>query len=148
MRAVGIDFGERRIGFALSDSEGKVALPYDKIVRTKDQQGDWRRIVSLINEAEAECVVVGIPLSLDGTANKAAKRIEGYVAQLKSLIDLPIHYYDERFSTVEAERSLKAMNLDGRARRQVVDQVAAAVILQGWLDQQADRSDPNGSEID
>lgn len=141
MRAVGIDFGDRRIGFALSDSEGKVALPYDKIVRTNDHQGDWRRIVQLISEAEAECVVVGMPLSLDGSMSAAAKRITAQVATLKKMIDLPVHFYDERFSTVEAERSLQAMNLDGRARRQVIDQVAAAVILQGWLDQQANLLD-------
>lgn len=134
MRALGIDLGTKRIGVAISDSAGSVATPYEVVQRTKDRQGDHRRIAALAQEAEAEVVVVGMPYSLDGSTGPAARRAAAEVELLRRALPIPVETYDERLSTVSAHRALSEMNLDQAARRRVVDKVAAAVILQAWLD--------------
>lgn len=134
MRALGIDLGAKRIGIAISDSAGTVATPYEVVTRTKDRQGDHRRIADLAAEAEAEVVVVGMPYSLDGSNGPAARKTQAEVKLLRRALPIPVETYDERLSTVTAHRALSEMNLDGAARRRVVDKVAAAVILQAWLD--------------
>ena len=134
MRALGIDLGSKRIGIALSDSGGTLATPYDTVVRTKDTAADHRRIAALAEEAEAEILVVGLPLSLDGTTGKAARAALDEAARLGVVTGLPVETWDERLSTVTAHRDLRALDLDERARRQIVDKVAASVFLQAWLD--------------
>ncbi len=100
---------------------------------------DHRRIGELVAEAGAEVVVVGLPLSLDGSVGPAAQRALDEVDQLTEALDVPVETWDERLSTVTAERSLMAQNMRAEARRKVVDKVAAAVILQSWLDARAAR---------
>lgn len=134
MRALGLDIGSRRIGVALSDSAGTLATPYEVVQRTGDRRQDHRRIAALVAEAEAEVVVVGLPLSLDGSQGPAADAVIAEADELRAALDVPVVLWDERLSTVEAERRLRATGLTGRARRRVVDQVAATVILQSWLD--------------
>ena len=134
MRALGIDLGSKRIGVALSDSAGTVAVPYEVVERSRDRQGDHRRLLALAVEAEVEAVVVGMPYSLDGSVGPAARRIQAEIRELEALLPVPVMTHDERLSTVTAHRSLRAMDLDERSRRRVVDKVAAAVILQAWLD--------------
>lgn len=134
MRALGIDLGSRRIGVALSDSDGTVAVPYEVVERSRDRARDHHRLVELAREAEVEVVVVGMPYSLDGSIGPAAKRLLAEVRKLEAVMPVPVETYDERLSTVTAHRSLSEMHLDSTARRRVVDKVAAAVILQGWLD--------------
>lgn len=143
MRAVGIDLGERRIGVALCDAAGRVATPYETVVRTGDRARDHRRLAELVAEAEAEVVVVGMPYSLDGSVGPAARRAAAEVERLRGVLGVPVETYDERLSTVTAERSLREMHLSGPARRKVVDQVAAAVLLQSWLDHRAGDEDPS-----
>lgn len=134
MRALGLDLGERRIGVALSDSAGTLATPYEVLQRTGDRVQDHRRIRALADEAEVELVVVGLPLSLDGSKGPAALGVEAEVAELRERLDVPLELWDERLSTVEATRRLQAAGVRGTKRRHVVDQVAATVILQSWLD--------------
>jgi putative holliday junction resolvase len=134
VRALGLDLGSKRIGVALSDSEGALALPFDTVVRSGDRHRDHRRIAELAAEAEAEVVVVGLPFSLDGTEGPAARRTRREVEELERALPVPIETYDERLTTVTAQRSLIGAELDGRRRREVVDKVAAAVMLQAWLD--------------
>jgi putative Holliday junction resolvase len=134
MRALGIDLGERRIGVALSDSAGTMATPYEVVTRSGDRARDHQRLAELVEETGAEMVVVGLPLSLDGTRGPAVARIEDELDQLRPRLGVPVDTWDERLSTVEAERRLRSAGVGGRRRRHVVDQVAATVILQSWLD--------------
>lgn len=134
MRALGLDLGSRRIGVAVSDSDGALALPYEVLERTRDRQRDLRRLRDLVEEVEAEVVVVGMPYSLDGRTGPAARRTLAEVRELEQALPVPVVTHDERLSTVTAHRSLADAQLDERARRKVVDKVAAAVILQSWLD--------------
>lgn len=132
MRALALDLGSKRIGIALSS--GTLATPYEVLARSGDRRRDHRAIAEHIAETEAEVVVVGLPLSLDGSVGHAAERVLAECDQLAEALDVPIEAWDERLSTVTAERSLTEQQLRGPARRRVVDKVAAAVILQSWLD--------------
>ena len=141
VRAVGIDLGSKRIGVALSNSEGTLATPYEVVERTKDRQGDHRKLRLLVEEAEAEIVVVGLPLSLDGLLGPQARKYQAEADELGRRMGVPVVVHDERFTTVTAERALMEADLDGKARRKVIDKVAAAVMLQDWLDGRAQQAD-------
>jgi putative Holliday junction resolvase len=134
VRALGVDLGSRRIGVALSDSAGTLATPYETVERSGDVARDHRRLLELAAEAEVECVVVGLPLSLDGSLGPAAEGVLAEVAELRAATPLPVETYDERLTTVTADRLLRQGGRKGKARRKVVDQTAAAVLLQAWLD--------------
>ena len=134
MRALGLDLGSRRIGVSVSDSAGTVATPVETLERSGWPDDDHRGIAGLVAEWEAEIVVVGLPLSLDGTTGPAARAVLDEAARLAETVAVPVVTHDERLSTVSAERSLVAQRMAGPARRRVVDQLAAAVILQAWLD--------------
>jgi putative holliday junction resolvase len=103
---------------------------------------DHRAVAGLVAELGVERVIVGLPLSLDGGTGPAARAAIDEASQLRAVLDVPVELHDERLTTVEAGHSLLAMNVKGGARRKVVDQVAAAVLLQSWLDSQAVRSSP------
>jgi putative Holliday junction resolvase len=134
VRALGIDLGSKRIGVALSDSAGSVATPYEVVARSGDRQRDHRRIADLAAEAGARCLVVGLPLSLDGSDGPAATAARAEAEELAAATGLPVELWDERLTTVTADRDLRALDLSAPARRRVVDKVAAAVLLQAWLD--------------
>ena len=136
MRAVGVDLGESRIGVAVSDSAGQIATPYEVLHRTDSRDEDHRRIAAIVADVEAEVLIVGLPLSLDGTEGKAAQAARDEADQIQALFPIPVEMHDERFTTVEAEHRLKEQNLNARAQRKVVDKVAAAILLQAWLDSQ------------
>ena len=135
MRVIGLDLGTRRIGVAVSDDGGTVATPHAVLERT-DADADRRAIAALIEEVGAGRVVVGLPLSLDGTMGPAAQAATEEAAALAAMLDVPVETYDERLTTVTADRSLMALKMKADARRRVVDKVAAAVMLQSWLDSQ------------
>ena len=139
MRALGIDLGERRIGVAVSS--GAVAVPLEVVLRSGDRSADHRRLAALAAESEVDVVVVGLPRSLDGSEGPAARRVRAEIVPLSRCLTVPVETYDERLTTVTAERSLKEQGLDARQRRKVVDKVAAAVLLQGWLDLRAGTED-------
>lgn len=134
MRVLGIDLGTKRIGVALSDSAGSVATPYEVVQRGRNRRVDHRRILELAQETEAEAIVVGLPLSLDGSDGPAAKRARREAQELGRATGLPVELWDERLTTVTADRDLMALDMRADARRRVVDKVAAAVLLQAWLD--------------
>jgi len=131
---VGLDLGSRRIGVAVCDSGGMLATPYSVIERSGDAVADRAGIAELARELEAEAVVVGLPLSLDGSTGPAAAAALAEADALRQVLDVPVECHDERLSTVSAHRSLAASGVRAKARRRVVDQVAAAVLLQSWLD--------------
>jgi putative holliday junction resolvase len=132
-RVIGLDLGEVRIGVAVSDPEGRVAVPSGTIL-VKGPPADLKVVAALVREHDAEAVVVGHPRSLSGERGTPARHAEGFAEGLRMILDVPVHLQDERLSTVEAERRLRAAGAGGRDRRRAVDQAAAAVILQGWLD--------------
>ena len=134
MRVIGIDLGSRRIGVAVSDSGGVLASPYEVVARSGDESVDHRRLLALATEVEAERIVVGLPLSLDGSMGPAATAAVAESERLAATTELPVDLYDERFTTVTADRSLMARNMKADARRRIIDKVAAAVMLQAWLD--------------
>jgi putative Holliday junction resolvase len=135
-RAVGIDLGARRIGVAVSDSAGTMALPRVTLERSGDPEVDRRRLADLVVEEGAVVVVVGLPLSLDGTRGPAARAAVDEAEALGSLLEahgIAVELYDERLTTVTAHQALATTGADERARRPVVDQAAAAVLLEAWL---------------
>lgn len=134
MRALGIDLGSKRIGVALSDSGGSLATPYEVVARSGDRGRDHRRIAELAQEAGAELLVVGLPLSLDGSTGRAAQAALAEADELAEATGLPIEMWDERLTTVTADRDLIALDMRAEARRKVVDKVAASILLQAWLD--------------
>ncbi len=137
IRALGIDLGSKRIGIAVSDISGTVASALTTVHRSSSRRHDHAEIAKLVRDEEAVLVVVGLPLSLDGTKGPAARSAETEANQLASVVGVPVTMYDERFTTVTAERGMLEAGLDARQRRKVVDKVAAAVMLQAWLDHRA-----------
>ena len=134
MRALGIDLGTKRIGVALSTSDGSMATPYEVVARSGARSRDHATIARLAEETGAELLVVGLPLSLDGSDGPAATAARAEADELAAATGLPVELWDERLTTVTADRDLMAADLDAKARRRVVDKVAAAVMLQAWLD--------------
>jgi putative Holliday junction resolvase len=131
VRVVGIDLGTRRIGVAVSDPTGTLASPYEVVERSPQSYAAIARIVA---EVEAGRVVVGLPLSLDGRDGPAAVKAREEAAALGQALPVPVELYDERLTTVTANRSMMDLQMKADARKRVVDKVAAAVMLQSWLD--------------
>jgi putative Holliday junction resolvase len=135
-RALGVDLGVRRIGLALSDPSRTVASPHEVLRRSGDAAADRRTIVELAREVGAGVIVVGFPLSLSGKTGPAARAALDEVEAMRAIAgDIEIVLHDERLTTVTAERALIEGGVRRDARRQVIDKVAAAVMLQAWLEQ-------------
>lgn len=133
-RLLGVDLGSRRIGVAVSDTDRSVASGVAVIQRGRDRLRDHGRLADLVAEYGASGVVVGLPLSLSGDMGPAGRAALEELEQLAGVVGVPVTSYDERFTTVRADQALAAGGTRGRARRRLVDQVAAAVMLQSWLD--------------
>lgn len=134
MRCLGLDLGSKRIGVALCDPEERVATPLTVVERSKSRAHDHANIARLVEEYEVEAVVVGLPLNMSGKVTAAAQSAKEETEQLRAALEIPVHLYDERLTTVTANRSLMEMEMKSDARRRVVDKVAAAVMLQAYLD--------------
>jgi putative holliday junction resolvase len=141
-RAVGVDLGSRRIGLAVTDTAGTMALPRSVLVRSGDLDRDRQALVDLALEIGAEVVVVGHPLSLDGSRGPAARAVEVEAEALRVALDahgVELELFDERLTTVTADRELAAAGVSSKRRRSVVDRSAAAVLLAAWLERVAPR---------
>ena len=134
MRVIGLDLGSKRIGVALSNSDITVATPYEVIKRADNIEKDHIAILKIALEWEVNKIIVGLPISLDGTLGASAKSVINEIEKLKRLTDIPIQTHDERFTTVTAEQLLLQQNVTRDKRKSVIDKVAAAIILQGWID--------------
>lgn len=134
-RIMGIDYGMRRIGIALSDVTHLIAKGYETI-NWNGRDIDWalNRIGEIISEQDVTDIVLGRPLRTDGTGSETQEKVEGFASLLEETYGLPIHYIDERFSTVIASQYLHAAGKDARKQKNVIDQVAAEVFLQDYLD--------------
>ena len=130
---LGIDFGRSRIGVAISDELRLLAHPLETIPAGKNAT---RRIAEIVRERKIDHVVVGLPRNMDGTFGAAASEAQKFVEELRALIPSEITTWDERLTTVAAHRALREAGKKTRATRGYVDQVAAQMILQGYLDRQ------------
>jgi len=138
-RILGLDVGERRIGVALSDPLGLTAQRL-AVLQRRDPVTDFKTIAALATGHHAEAIVVGLPLTMQGVVGTQAGRIMAFVEQLRVHVRCPVHVVDERLTTVEGERALLATDASRRKRKQLIDQVAAQLILQAYLDAHAPRS--------
>ena len=133
MRIMALDVGSRTIGIACSDALLMTAQGIETIRRTS-LENDFNRLRELISEYEVHELVVGMPKNMNGTKGDRAGKTEEFVEKMKAVIDLPVTFWDERLSTVMAERQLIAADVSRKKRKGVIDKMAAVVILQGYLD--------------
>lgn len=141
MRLLALDIGDRRVGVAVSDATGLLATPLT-VIQRKSKREDFARIGQLLQERNAEGLVIGHPLNKDGSAGPQAQRVERYAAALQNILqseglDIPIYFWDEWMSTQRAQAAMDAAGRKIKDRRMWVDAVAAAIILQDYLDEQS-----------
>lgn len=131
-RVLALDIGDARIGIAVSDPTGTIASPVEVLHRV-GWGPDVRRITELCRIYETQSILSGLPLNMDGSEGFQAQKVKQFCAQLEKA-GLTVYYQDERLSTVVAEDALLEGNVSREGRKEVVDKIAAAVILQQWLD--------------
>jgi putative Holliday junction resolvase len=139
VRALGVDLGSKRIGIAVSDTTGTVASPLTVLHRSRSKRHDLEELARIAREEEVDVIVVGLPLTLSGELGPAARAAVDEAERLATVVDVPVETHDERFTTVTADRSMMEARMRAEARRRIVDKIAAAVMLQSWLDSQAAR---------
>lgn len=133
MRYMGIDPGMKRVGLALGDDESGFASPH-KTLERKDDPSLLRALIEEARAAEVECVVLGLPVRMNGQEGPEAKRARGLARALEERGKLQVVLWDERLTTVAAERQLRDSGLRGEKKRSLIDQAAATVLLQSYLD--------------
>lgn len=139
MKILGLDMGSKRIGLAVSDTEETFAFPRGKLDR-KGRDKDLAALKRLIEEETIERVVVGVPLHMSGRQSKGADAARAFAAALAEHAAIPVETLDERLTTVEAERTLQASGRRAKDQREVVDSVAASIILSTYLDLRRNRA--------
>jgi putative Holliday junction resolvase len=141
VRIIGLDFGSKTIGVALSDELTITAQTLTSISRTTPER-DLKAILEMISEYQASELVIGLPVNMDGSRGPAAAAVEEFSGRLRDLTDIKIVHWDERLTTVAAERILLEGDLSRRKRKKVIDRLAAAIILQGYLDSRHPKPHP------
>jgi len=134
-RYLGLDVGNRRIGVAVSDELGLTAQPVLTLMRKSNRREDMRSLARLCRRFGVAGIVVGNPLHLDGKASPQSAKTQAFAAELGELTGLPVHLRDERLTTHEAQQILYQAGRKRQEHKRVVDQVAAVMILQGFLDE-------------
>lgn len=136
MRAMGVDFGTKRIGIAVSDPTGTIATPLETVARRAGKRVPYAKLEAVAREREVEHLVVGLPLGLDGSENEWCAEVREMGGTLARRLDVEVSFVDERLTSVRAERAVRSVGLGRSARREKgrVDAAAAQLILQGWLD--------------
>ena len=135
-RILGIDYGERRIGLAVSDPTGTIAQPLPTLRRRPKQRAPLKRIVEVAREYDVEAIVIGLPIETSGREGTQARTVRGFGEALRKRAGLPVEYRDERLTSARARREITRMDLPASARRdkERVDAMAAMFILQSYLD--------------
>lgn len=133
MRVLALDAGEKRIGVAVSDPLGIIAQGVTVIAR-RDPETDLNEIKRIIEEYKADSVVIGMPVNMDGTKGKSAEKVNEFVERLKGRLSIPVYTYDERLSTKESEKFLISADVSRKKRKQVIDKMAAQLILESYLE--------------
>ena len=136
MKLLGLDVGDKRIGIACGDTDMRIATPLDVIVRG-NFDADVRALQVFVHKYDVEQIIVGLPRNMDGTTGDQARRVMDYADKLARALNLPMQLWDERLSTVEATRRRNETGARGKKSRVTLDAVAAAVILQDYLDSQS-----------
>lgn len=138
MRALGIDFGELRVGLALSDDTATLASPLGTLRRRRGKRPPLARIEEVARENDVDVLVLGLPLDLAGEESEWCTQVRRVGKELSARLGIPVRFVDERFSSVRAERAVRTAGLPLRKRedKERVDAAAAAIILQDWLDHQ------------
>ncbi len=138
-RILGIDYGERRIGVALSDPLGMIAQPLPTITRRRGKRAPFAELERIVADREVDALVVGLPLDEEGDESDWTAEVRAFGDKLALRTGLPVHYVDERMTSARAERAVRASGLSRTQREQKgrVDAAAAALILQAWLDNRA-----------
>lgn len=131
---LGLDVGDIRIGVALSDELGVAAHPLCTLTR-KNRKVDLIAIADLVSIHKVERVIIGLPISLDGSIGTQAEKVQKFAQRLEHVINVPIEFQDERFTTAEAEDILQALNKDTQEQKERIDEVAAVIILTDYLNQ-------------
>jgi putative Holliday junction resolvase len=138
MRTMGLDYGDKRIGVALSDAFGWTAQGAEVIVRKRE--GDYlERIRELVRDREVDDIVVGLPKNMNGTIGPRGEICMAFAEELRQELSVPVHLWDERLTTVAAQRTLLEADVSRRKRKQVVDKMAATILLQNYLDSRQKR---------
>jgi putative Holliday junction resolvase len=137
MRALGIDFGLKRIGLAVSDPTGTIATPLETLQRRAGKRVPFGKMEELGRQLSVEHVVMGLPLDLAGEENEWCAEVRTVGERLADRLGVPVSFVDERLTSVRAERTIRSMGLGRQAREQKerIDAAAAQLILQAWLDQ-------------
>ena len=133
-RSLGLDIGDRRIGVALSDPEGKLASPFT-IINCKDNTADLAAITDIIHREQVKEVIVGLPRLMDGRLGKQAEKVKLFTQKLRSQNEVPVEFRDERLTTVSVKRLMLSTKPSRNRRKTRYDAMAAALILQGYLDE-------------
>ncbi len=138
MRILGIDYGVRRIGLALSDPDGILASPLPVYVRA-DLRSDIDHVAQLVHEHEVGRIVIGLPLNMDGTIGDMADEVAVFADRLRERLKVPVVTFDERLTSEEAERVLIQADISRKKRKEIKDSLAAVLILQGYLERARNR---------
>ncbi|GGA41592.1 Holliday junction resolvase RuvX [Paenibacillus physcomitrellae] len=133
MRILGLDYGDRRIGVAVSDELGWTAQGIDTLEKRRDE-GELVKIAELVKQYEINEIVVGLPKNMNGTIGPRGEICMAFADKLRGQLELPVHLWDERLTTVSAHRTLLEADVSRGKRKQVVDKMAATLILQNYLD--------------
>lgn len=136
VRILGLDVGDKRIGVSISDEMGWTAQGLEVITRQGDEAQDLERITALMKEYNVEKVIVGLPKNMNGTIGPRGELCKAFALHLEEVSGVPIQMWDERLTTMAAERTLIEADISRKKRKQVVDKLAAVMILQGYLDSQ------------
>ena len=134
MRSLGLDIGDRRIGVALSDPEGILATPLTIINRTDDTT-DVAAITDIIKRQKVERIVIGLPRSMNGSIGRQAEKVESFAQTLCDSTEVPVEFRDERLTTVSAQRLMQSAGKKKSKKKARDDSIAAALILQGYLEE-------------
>ena len=134
MRSLGLDIGDKRIGVALSDPGGILASPFT-IINRKDERLDMEAIASIISQQQVEQIIVGLPFSMDGSIGKQAEKVQAFTRKLGEHAEVPMQFRDERLTTVSAKHLMQVVNIKKNREKVRYDAIAAAIILQGYLDE-------------
>ena len=132
-RIMGLDVGEARTGVALTDPMRILSSPFE-VIQVTTPEADIARIQEIIREQEVVEIVAGIPLNKEGGRGPQAEKVAAFVEQLRAVVDIPVEMIDERYSTAAAHRTMKTLKVKGKKKKKVVDQLAAAEILQTYMD--------------
>lgn len=133
-RILALDVGEKRIGLSVSDPAGITAQPAGFLIRSARIDEDIRKIREIAEKHEAKLIVVGLPKMLNGSSSPQTRKVEDFISELREHSDIPVKTWDERLTTTSAEASLIESGMRRKARRRVIDSVAAQIMLQHYLD--------------